>query len=154
MGKGGYLRTNWRKTGQVLTLDAIGAGIPKGSMLGGPGHTLLHGGLVFHKISAVGSNPAAAQGVYSIGADAVLNSVFEGGRFGAGWKIQPFAIWPQMLSGTAGGDTSILNMIWSLTLSDDSTIKFYAQIYSLTADNKASYFSAVWRWAGFIISSP
>lgn len=152
---GGYLRCSWRRTDRILPLDAIGRGIPKGSgLLGSGGYPLLHGGLVFNKVSAVGSNTVASQAYYSLGADTIMASVFGINQFGQGWKILPYAIWPRVLSGTAGGDTSIFNLWYTLTTSDDSTIKWYAQIQSATADNKASYFSCVWYWAGFIISGP
>lgn len=153
--KGAYLRTNWRETGQVLQVDAVGRGIPQGSALGGVGYKLPNGGLVFLRTSAFGASVAVHNGVYSIAADSVLASVFGVDGFGGvGYKILPIGIFPQFMSATAGGGTSALNIIASITTSDDSTIRFYCQIASLTNDNHASYFSAIWHWTGFIVSTP
>ncbi len=152
MVKGGYLRTNWRQTGQKLEMDAVGRGLAQGSfMRAGSGFDspVIGGGLIYHKLSVVGEAVVALnRAVYTIGAATILNSVFGANNFGEGWKIQPFGVWPRILSGTAGGDTSIFNMVWSLTTSDDSTIKWYAQLVCLTADPYASYFSCCWYWAG------
>jgi len=153
---GGYLRTSWRQTGQKLTADAIGGGLTQGSAIwGGPGKAFPDGGLIFQRISGVGASVAVHNGVYSIGADSVLASVFgTNGYGGTGYKIWPIGIFPRFISCTAGGGTSALNMVASVTVSDDSTIRFYTQIASLTADNHASYFSNVWYWVGFIVSGP
>lgn len=144
-------------TGQKLALDAVGKGIAKGSFMragSGFGSPELAGGLIYHYMSAQGESVAVYNGVVSIGAQTILNSVFGANMFGEGWKIQPFAAWPRIMSGTAGGDTSLFNIIWSLTASDDSVIKWFAQVVCATADNHASSWSATWTWAGFIVSSP
>jgi hypothetical protein len=153
--KGAYLRTNWRQTGTTLELDAVGRGITQGSAFGGGGWKLPNGGLIWHKISGVGASVAVHNGVYSIGADSVLASVFGVDGFGGvGYKILPIGIFPQFISATAGGGMSVINMVASITTSDDSTIRFYVNIVSITGDQHASYFSAVWHWTGFIVSSP
>jgi hypothetical protein len=153
-----YLRTNWRQTGQKLALDAVGGGLAKGSFMragSGFGSPVLGGGLIFHHVSAETTALVGFGGVASLPAQAVLNSIYGAGLFGEGWKIQPYAVWPRIIQGyNESVATSVFNIVWSLTVSDDSTIKWYAQLICLTADCKLSYFSATWDWAGFIISSP
>lgn len=156
--KGGYLRTNWRETGQALPPDAFGTNLTRGSAIwGGAGRMFPYGGLIFLHYSVVGQSVAVHNGVYSIGGDSVLASAFGTDGYGAGgtgYKIWPIAIFPRFISATAGGGTSCIGMHASITTSDDSTIRFYTLIASLTADNHASYWSNVFDWVGFIVSGP
>jgi hypothetical protein len=156
--KQGYLRTNWRQTGQNLQVDAIGRAIPQGSGFAGSGNSpkMPNGGFIYNIVNhALGASVAVHNGVYSLGADSVLASMYGVDGFGGiGYKILPIGIFPRGISASGGGGTSALNIIASITTSDDSTIRFYCQMATLTNDNHASYFSATWHWTGFIVSTP
>ena len=161
--KGQYLRTKWRETGVVLPANAIGRGIARGSALfASAGYQLAAGGLIYmsvHQTGSATSYPTSGSGCVKLTADSILASVYGTNGFaggGTGYKILPLQVFPRWVSAVGAGSAaySVLGMYGSITTADDSTVRFYCQIPSQTNDNIASYFSAIFYWVGFIVSTP
>lgn len=139
---GGYLRTNYRRTGGDLDPTAIGAGILKGSAAGGSNlEGLYWGGFVANSMSAVNTNFQMApltDIIYS----------YWGGGYDSGYRIMPIAIQIRYQSGSL-----VCNNAWfSISDSTDSTINVILGNTSMTG--LASSFSAAIILFGFICSAP
>jgi hypothetical protein len=152
---GGYLRTNWRSTEQILNTDALlGNGEWKlTSAFGGSAASVGGAGtnrawpLIFFSMSSTKAAGGFAVGAYSI-LGQFFGSGFTGmvGNTGSGYKILPIQIMQRMLvvSNSQG------NMYFSISNSDTSDIYFYCRDGSISDVS----FSFSMKFAGFIVSTP
>jgi hypothetical protein len=148
---GGYLRTNWRQTQNVLNTDALVGQFGNTSMFGGSIASAGASGMarpypmVFYSVKLDTANSLLQIGAYSIMSAYFGESL--AAAMGEGHKIVPLAIMTKVLVGTG----SMANIWFSLCTSDDSMINFCCRAES---EVSGVSFSARFQFAGFIVSSP
>ena len=141
---GGYLRTNFKRTGQI-SLYAMAGGYPKTSYAGGAGLNRPYQGFIMGSLVASGS----AIGVSAYGA---MSAWFGGGLFDSGYQIIPggFQVRVNTASTPAAGSGQGPYMYPSISGSI-----FYVWTAGSTASTPASAaYTTVFSWWGFISSSP
>jgi hypothetical protein len=169
MPTGGFLRTNFRRTGQQ-PITAIGGIYPFTSYAGvqgigtGTGTNMPFGGLIMGSVNLT-SGDASALGYYAgasnlmvISAYGAMSGWFGAGAYTSGYRILPVAFIPRIMAGItnasspsgAGGGP----FIWaSMSVPGDSTFGVLVAASTLSAV-PACYSLVDFRWVGFICSSP
>ena len=156
---GSYLRTNYRRTGAQLDINAVGGGIAQGSWGGGSGTPLAYGGLVMGSF-----NSAVLSIIHPISAFGAMSAFYGSGLFGAGYKIFPINVKNASAPNDAVASVQYIYH-WTVTGSIFYVIgnKMSAYLISVTGLSGpvlgvpsafASNESAHFVWAGFIVSAP
>ena len=141
---GGYLRTNFTRTGQQQ-MTAIGGGYPQTSYasaagLGQPYNGFIMGSVVMNSVSAV-----------SISALGAMSAWFGDGHYNlSGYCIKVISIMPRFIASISTTDAYL---IWASCGSAGNSIIIFVAGGSQSAlvDQVAS---AEFEWAGFIVSGP
>jgi len=156
---GSYLRTNYRKTGGIADITAIGGGFAIGSWGGGSGTPLPYGGFVMGSFAS-----AAFSAMHPISAVGAMSEYFGSGLFGAGYKIFPF-----MVKNASVPNDAVASVVyafdWSLSGSLFWVIgnKMSSHLISVSTASGpvlgapsilASNESIHFVWAGYIVSGP
>lgn len=93
MGTGSYLRTNYRKTGGILDITAIGGGIPAGVAQGQSGPTDMYGGLVYiTSFSGRFNTASAASYCFEESTYGLLSFFYGANSPGSGYLFRPLGI--------------------------------------------------------------
>lgn len=144
-----YLRTNYRLTGGIIDIDAIGAGANKGSWLGGTGTKNPHGGFIMG--STTGQNS-----IFTVSAYGAMSEYYGSGQFGSGYKIMPVAVYNIHQGSTLQQvyvTMSINNSVFALIPVALSLTPGSATSADLDVVTGASV-SADIVWCGFVTSTP
>jgi hypothetical protein len=174
MPSGGYLRTNFRRTGQQQ-VTAIGGGIPLTSwigtgILGQSGQALRqpYGGFIMGSIINTGGqitglttygyslSDANISAVVAVSAYGAMSAWYGAGVYNSGYVIMPFAITPKNLNTS---DVKCLNLTWSTMASTAGiTYPFGPSVFMIIPMGSAVAVccsqSVNCIWAGWVISSP
>lgn len=151
---GGYLRTNYRRTGKALDPTAIGGGANLGCAAGGSHlEGKYWGGFIQNSVSALGT---------TFKVQPLTDMIFSywgstnaaGNKYDSGYKIMPIGIQVRYAAASAEiAATVVVHGAWfSLSDSTDSTINVGFCEQSISG--LASSFSAAFILAGFICSAP
>ena len=144
---GGYLRTNFNRTGGLPLLD-IGGGYQYTSYAGGAGLNRPYQGFV------MGSVATPVNSVYAVSAYGAMSAWFGGGLYDSGYQIVPVAFVPQQVLGGTGIVALVTGVpgvnLWA-TMSGSI---FFAFLGGSTVSVVTSSISAHFTWAGFITSGP
>jgi hypothetical protein len=158
MPTGGFLRTNFRRTGQQ-PITAIAGGFPFASYgasagLGtGIGLTLPFGGFIMGSITdsmyvASATTSTAQSNVIVVSAFGAMSAWFGAGAYGTGYQIVPIAFIPKFIQ------TSFSTIESPFLWAQISGSCFQVNIGHSTSAYGASIYSIVAQWVGFITSSP
>jgi hypothetical protein len=173
MPSGGFLRTNFRRTGQQQ-ITAIGGGIPQTSwvgigILGQSGQRLRqpYGGFIMGSVANNGNitggttygyslSTANISVVVAISAYGAMSAWYGDGVYNSGYVIMPFAITPKNLN-----SSNVWGIAWTYSTMVSTagiTQIFGPSIFILQPFTSALLASASaccnCIWAGWVISSP
>ena len=157
--QGSVLRTNYRKTGGVTDITAIGGAGALGSWGGGAGTPLPYGGFIMGSF-----NSAVTSILHPISAYGAMSDYYGGGNFNSGFKIFPLMVKNASVPNDAVASVAY-DFDWTITGSIFWVVGNKMSAYlisvatlsgpvlgvpSIFASNESAHFV----WAGFIVSSP
>ena len=140
---GGYLRTNYTRTGKN-SANAIGGGFPKTSYAGGPGLNIPYGGFIMGSLSV--NNVSFG----SVCAHSALSAWYGGGVYDSGYYIRVIAVNVRFLN-TSANLASGAGRIYASHTTTGSAVMFYGAGSAAAA---SSTISCTLEWTGFITSVP
>lgn len=166
---GTLVRTNYRRTGAVLDITAIGGGIPLASIHGGAGTQLPYGGAILYSFADTIAEATAAASLAGISsrwvqsAYGIMSAFYGSTMFISGYKFQPLAVYFISVTGlniSAGQwGNSFLPPI-ALSLRTSGSIAIFTPLLPLIATaSQVSFVSLsgatmAAQIFGFIISGP
>ena len=146
---GGYLRTNFRRTGG-LPLLAVGGGYQYTSYAGGAGLNQAYHGFI------MGSFASATNSVFKVSAYGAMSAWFGSTVYDSGFQIVPIALTPQRVLGGAVGEIAVsVTGVPCINLwASQSGSVFAVYMGGSTVSVVTSSLTAAFTWAGFIVSGP